>query len=355
MATLDCGLALILSGGNALGAYQGGAYQALHERGLEPDWVAAASAGAMNGAIICGNAPEDRLSRLREFWGCGEAIGQSRAPSDMETMRRSWAVAMTCLQGQPGLFIPRHLYGPWWNPLGNDEPSSLYDLRPLEDTLRRLVDFDRLHVGAPRFSITAVDIDKGEDVAFDTRKHRLGVEHLRASGALLPAFSPVEIDGRLLGDAGVSINLPVDAVLAEPWDGPLLCIAIDLLPLAAPRPRTLGDTISRMQDLLFATQSRRALAAWQAVFDARQSQDSRSVTLLHVAYADQGQEVAGKAFDFSARSGQGRWEAGYEDVGRLIDGLLAGRIETGRPGLTVYRCSGETIETVRWSMGPAGA
>src|SRR5579862_3953218 len=59
---------LVLQGGGALGAYQGGVYQALHEAGIEPDWVIGTSIGAINGAIIAGNEPARRLSRLREFW-----------------------------------------------------------------------------------------------------------------------------------------------------------------------------------------------------------------------------------------------------------------------------------------------
>src|SRR5271167_4752763 len=64
-----CGrVALVLQGGGALGAYQAGVYQALHEAGLEPDWVSGVSIGAINAAIIAGNPPERRLARLKTFW-----------------------------------------------------------------------------------------------------------------------------------------------------------------------------------------------------------------------------------------------------------------------------------------------
>src|SRR3954447_14808984 len=59
---------LVLQGGGALGAYQVGVYQALHEAGIEPDWIIGTSIGAINAALIAGNAPQDRLPRLREFW-----------------------------------------------------------------------------------------------------------------------------------------------------------------------------------------------------------------------------------------------------------------------------------------------
>src|SRR5512134_979862 len=60
---------LVLQGGGALGAYQAGVYQALHEAGIEPDWVIGTSIGAINAALITGNAPASRLPRLRKFWG----------------------------------------------------------------------------------------------------------------------------------------------------------------------------------------------------------------------------------------------------------------------------------------------
>jgi NTE family protein len=62
-------IALVLQGGGALGAYQAGVYQALHEAGIEPDWVSGVSIGAINAAIIAGNSPAQRLNKLRAFWG----------------------------------------------------------------------------------------------------------------------------------------------------------------------------------------------------------------------------------------------------------------------------------------------
>ena len=59
---------LVLQGGGALGAYQAAAYEALSEAGYEPDWVAGISIGAINGALIAGNRPENRVERLRAFW-----------------------------------------------------------------------------------------------------------------------------------------------------------------------------------------------------------------------------------------------------------------------------------------------
>src|SRR3954465_597717 len=61
-------IVLVLQGGGALGSYQAGVYQALDEAGTEPDWIIGASIGAITASLIAGNAPQDRLPRLREFW-----------------------------------------------------------------------------------------------------------------------------------------------------------------------------------------------------------------------------------------------------------------------------------------------
>lgn len=352
----DFTLALVLSGGNALGAYQGGAYEALHERGLEPDWVVGASAGAMNGALICGNAPEQRLERLRRFWHVADdaAIGWLDPAFwwPMDEARRTQAAAVSMLAGQADWFVPRTLYGPWWNPFANPEPTSLYDSSPLEAKLAGLLDTDRLNAGAPRFSATAIDVESGEDIVFDTRTHTITPRHLRACGALMPAFSPVDVEGRLVGDGGVSANLPLDPVLGSRFDRPLLCIAVDLLPLSSRRPQSLGETILRTQDLMFATQSRRAIAAWQAVYAERVEQgDDASASLVHISYKDQGREVSGKAFDYSRRSAQERWRAGYADMACALDAIR--EQPAARPGLSVHALARDEAGT--GTLGPVEA
>src|SRR6202045_4694139 len=59
---------LVMQGGGAPGAYHGGVYHALHEAGIEPNWVIGTSIGAINGAIIAGNAFAARLDCIPEFW-----------------------------------------------------------------------------------------------------------------------------------------------------------------------------------------------------------------------------------------------------------------------------------------------
>ena len=109
-----------------------------------------------------------------------------------------------------------------------------------------------------------------------------------------------------------------------------------------------------MQDLLFASQSRRAIAAWQLIFDERFRADKTgSATILYISYQNQGREVSGKAFDFSGKSAAWRWQAGFDDMTAALATLSQGAIEIAEPGLSLYVLnSDKSVEKARWSIGP---
>src|SRR3954467_10477439 len=87
----------------------------------------------------------------------------------------------------------------------------------------------------------------------------IGPRHVVASCALLPVFAPVEVEGRLLADAGLASNAPLDLVLDAPRDRALDCILIELFARAGSRPRTLGAAVARAADLGFGNQTQRIL------------------------------------------------------------------------------------------------
>ena len=323
---------LVLSGGNALGAYQAGAYAALHAHGVRVDRIVGASVGAINGALIGGNLPEDRIAKLEQYWQPASTSTASWADS-MDTARRTLAASWSLMTGRAGVFSPRSTI--IWQELGATYPS-IYSTDALTQSLTSLVNFDRLNAGPIRYTATAVDLENGEEVTFDTDTGTVTADTVRASAALPPAFPAVEIDDRLYVDGGLSANLPLDPVLSDPPAGVSFCIAIDLLPLTAPRPCTLGELASRAQDLIFAAQSRRTLAAWKAIMDAKATAgDKTAVTLMHLQYAEQGYEVAGKAFDFSPETVRRRWDAGARDMTGILGRLEAATIPFGHAGLTI--------------------
>lgn len=339
----DLRVALVLGGGNALGAYHAGVYQALEEAGIEPDWIVGTSIGAVVGAIIAGNRREDRLDRLRRLWRPADKAHGWPMPWDMvpENWRRTGAVLETLLAGRGGMFGPLGSSSSWWSHDRSAGSRALYDTKVLRGTLSDLLDFDVLNGGAPRFTAAALDVESGEEVWLDTARQKVTADHIRASAALLSTFPAVSVDGRLLGDGGLSMNLPLDPVMDWNAPAPVLCIAADLLPLTSGRPRTLGEVIGRTQDLVFAAQTRRTIEHWKRVHDRQAGDEPRpSITLVNLAYSDQAREVAGKAMDFSPRSVRERWDTGQADGADMVARLRRGDIATGKPGLTVASTPG---------------
>ena len=172
--------------------------------------------GAVNGAIIAGNAPGARVDRLCELWRPGE---RGWFEPD-ETTRRTAATLETLIGGRPGQFAPIGPLGSWWLPDPGAGARGLYDTAAL-----------------------VVDVEDGREHLFDTAGMQVRPKHVRASTALPPALPPIEVDGRLFADAGLSANLPLDSVLAASPAARTLCIAADLLPLSRARPRTLRESV----------------------------------------------------------------------------------------------------------------
>ena len=136
---------LVLQGGGALGAYQVGVYTALHEAGIEPDWIIGTSIGAINAALIAGNAPQHRLDRLHAFWDRVEQHAGAGALELVPGIGSVLANMATTTQGIPTFFAPNPAvwFGPHV-PVGI-EGAAYYTTAPLRETLAELVDLDRLN------------------------------------------------------------------------------------------------------------------------------------------------------------------------------------------------------------------
>jgi NTE family protein len=158
---------------------------------------AGTSIGAINAAIIAGNPPEQRASRLREFWErlSSRLIAWPLGTDDnSRRIFNETSVALSAVGGVPGFFEPR-IPPAMVMPQGTPEAISVYDTEPLKATLLELVDFDLLNSGLVRMSIGAVQVLTGNMQYFDTASQTISPEHVMASGALPPGFPPIEIDG----------------------------------------------------------------------------------------------------------------------------------------------------------------
>ena len=290
-------IALVLQGGGALGAYQCGVYQALSEADLVPDWLAGISIGAINAAIIAGNAPENRVQRLRAFWELITATPGVPPMMPWLEQIQSWALhgdaarqvfgqasaTTAMISGAPGFFAPR-LPPPWLQPSGTLEATSYYDTAPLKSTLERLIDFDRINAGATRFSVGAVNVQSGNFAYFDTTTHRIRVEHIMASGALPPGFPAIEIDGEFYWDGGLVSNTPLAWVVDADSRQDTLTFQVDLWSARGDVPKTLADVSTRQKEIVYSSRTREQTDRWNVILVDLPEPDSPARSKLFTTY-----------------------------------------------------------------------
>src|SRR6202051_3285984 len=254
---------LVLQGGGALGSYQAGAYQALCHHDFEPEWVAGISIGAINAAIIAGNAPEKRVGRLKEFWEMVSAPVPWNPIVKTDRGRTGFnetSAALIATFGVPGFFTPRIPPAPLWPP-GSPQSQSYYDTAPLRKTLEHLVDFDRINDVKTRLSVGAVGVTSGnfcyfDNVQFKKLRKKIGPEHIMASGALPPGFPSIEIEGEHYWDGGIASHTPLDYVLDEEVKTDLLIFQVDLFSARGPLPVSLLEAAGREKDIRFSSRTR---------------------------------------------------------------------------------------------------
>ena len=338
-------IALVLQGGGALGAYQGGVYQALTEANLHPDWVAGISIGAINSALIAGNPPEKRVERLREFW---ETV--STPPAGIPYLPRvkledEYAHTIVnqlrslsiLLFGAPGFFKPR-LPPPVLYPPSSPAAMSYYDIAPLKTTLERLVDFDLINAGATRFSVGTVNVRSGNFVYFDNATHQIGPHHVMASGSLPSGFPATEIEGEFYWDGGLVSNTPLQWVLESRPRQDSLVFQLDLWNARGALPRDLIEVELRQKDIRFSSRTRAATNQFKQMQMARRTAakvleklpkdllqspeveklaelaDEKVYNLIQLIYRAKNYEGCSKDYEFSRRTMEEHWKAGYNDA-----------------------------------------
>ena len=333
-------ISLVLQGGGALGAYQAGVYQALHEAGLEPDWVAGVSIGAINSALIAGNPRERRVERLHQFWDIITSRPTSWLPAFDDTTRvalGAWSSFMTTALGQPGFFKP-NVPSPWLSAPGSPTATSFYNTSPLAATLAELVDFEHLNDGPVRYAAGAVEVLSGNFQYFDRTEQRIGIEHVMASGALPPALPMVQIGTDWYWDGGLVSNTPLQHVLEKGGNLDQLIFQVDLFSANGPLPRTMSDVLGRQKDIQYSSRTRLVtdqVAALQRrnqilkrVLDKLPAErlteeeaalkeelnKQAEITVLHLIYQQAAYEGQAKDYEFSANTMRVHWDSGYRDA-----------------------------------------
>ncbi|MGA7485570.1 MAG: patatin-like phospholipase family protein [Xanthobacteraceae bacterium] len=343
-------IALVLQGGGALGAFQAGVYQALAEANLHPDWIAGISIGAINAALIAGNAPEHRLEKLHAFWDevttprmfdpLGVAHYWLRGDMGHVFLNRLHA-GITLFEGAPGFFTPR-LPPPYLSPPGTVEATSWYDTLPLRSTLERLIDFDRINSGEMRFSIGAVNIRSGNFVYFDSTSHKIRPEHVMASGALPPGCPAIDVDGELYWDGGLVSNTPLQWVVSGDTRRDTLAFQVDLWSARGNLPSDLNDVLARQKEIQYSSRTRANTDQFKQLQCVRVAlanvlekippdlldcddgrllkacADRKVYQIVHLIYRSKNYEVQSKDYEFSRTSMTDHWNAGYNDAARTL-------------------------------------
>ena len=353
-------VALVLQGGGALGAYQLGVYQAMHEAGIEPDWVVGTSIGAINGALIAGNPPEKRLERLHEFWDCMELNKSNPFSIGFGLFGNALTNANTTAFGIPGFFAPNPLALLGQKAKLGIEKASYYSTQPLRATLEHLVDFDYLQSKKTRLTVGAVNANTGTMRYFDSRTDDLSVEHIMASGALPPAFPAIRIGDEPYWDGGIYSNTPVEVVFDDNPRRDATIFAVQLWNPEGPEPESLWAINERQKDIQFASRDNSHIAKQQQIHNLRhiirelamqlpeKVRASREVkelaawgcgTTMHVVRM-LGPRVEGedssKDIDFTSHGISARWQAGVKDAERAIKAAPWCQSVDSRHGVVIH-------------------
>ena len=338
----DRQIVLVLQGGGALGAYQAGVYNALHEHGIEPDWIVGTSIGAINACLIAGNPRGIRLERLKEFWtrmayrppfGVPAWTGLPDTLAYWKTLLRG---IPAFFEPNPGAFLGTHF------PLGVDS-AGYYSTAPLEKTLLELVDFSLVNQCKPRLTVGAAHVRTSEMRYFDSRDGEIGVKHVMASGALPPAFPAVRIDGELYWDGGILSNTPTEVIFDDNPRKNSLIFAVHLWNPMGEEPGTIWEVLDRYKDIQYSSRVASHIARQRQMHrmrhvirelakllpeEARRTQQAQALaafgchTIMHVVRLLAPQlenENHTKDVDFSPSSIRMRWEAGYTKTMRALE------------------------------------
>jgi len=360
---------LVLQGGGALGAYQVGVYEALHEAGIEPDWVIGTSIGAINASLIAGSKPSDRMERLCEFWRRVEhgQLVPSALPAWLGAALRNGAAVAAGIPAffrpNPFAFLSPHA------PLGPEE-AGYYSVSPLRETLSDLVDLDELNGGATRITVGASNVRTSEMRYFDSRDMPLSLDHVLASGALPPAFPAVRIDGELYWDGGILSNTPVEVVFDDNPRRNSLVFAVHIWNPHGPEPETIWEVMNRQKDIQYSSRAvaqikrqrqlhrlRHIVAELSAMLPEERRRENRvaemasygCLTRMHVVrllapaldYEDHAKDI-----DFSPEGIRRRREAGYRHtMDTLEKAPWRAPVDPSEGFILHEACAGDMIET----------
>lgn len=339
----------LLQGGGALGAYQVGIAKALLEQSCEPTWIIGTSIGGINGAIIAGNKPENRLAKLQKFWETIAVFMPDIMPEflpdvindRLRTMQNLYISDWAAMFGITGFFKPR-INNPWL--MGDSTPDKLsyYDTVDLRKTLEEVIDFNLLNSKKVRLTVSAICIETGDVVRFDNTKQEITPLHIMATGALPPGLPAVKIDGKYYWDGGLNSNTPFEVLLEEQLSKTVLCFVVNLFSYIEHVPKTMAGIMKRKKDLEYISQHHNLIHYFcemqnyqrdlqklsEFIPDAQKNEVVQNILnkqhpiTLNIArfhYRDKPYDIWTKDYEFSDKSITERILLGYNDVQQAFE------------------------------------
>jgi NTE family protein len=268
---------LVLQGGGSLGAYECGVYKTLERHDIEFDIVAGTSIGAVNAAIVAGSRSESSSAKtLEEFWF---TLAEHITPSFLaDNVRSIFSSMLASLYGNKNVFEPvwystdslLNYYSIFSN--YTRIPPHLYDPKPLEETLRKFVDFEKINRQykdsistnsrsvpnketkriSPRLIMTSTDIQRSESVTFDSDNMEIDAGHVIAcTGFPFYGLPWTKKDGLYLWDGSLLSNTPLREVIdASPKNHKRVYI-VNLFPKNQKElPTNMSDIWHRARDII---------------------------------------------------------------------------------------------------------
>jgi NTE family protein len=244
------------------------------------------------------------------------------------------------MNGAPGFFRPR-IPNPWFFPPGAVAATSYYDTAQLKATLESLIDFDLVNAehSKTRLSLGAVNVRSGNLVYFDSSSEVIKPEHVMASGALPPGFPAIEIEGEYYWDGGLVSNTPLVWIAMTQHRPPdSLVFQVDLWSARGEFPRNLAEVATRQKEIQYSSRTRAFTDYFKQVTKLRNmvaalleelpdelrereevkslsaAADQHAANIVQLIYRPKGYEGDSKDYEFSRRSMEEHWRAGYGDA-----------------------------------------
>lgn len=192
-------IGLVLSGGGAKGFAHIGVLKVLEEAGVKIDFIGGTSMGAVIGGLYASGYNASQIDSIFKKTNFDELLKDfiPRSTKNFYERRNDELYALSLPFNKLKIGIPEAL------------SKGMYNYNLLSRITRNVKDIRDFNKLPTPFLCIGTNIETGEEVLLN--KGNLA-QAMIASSAFPSLFSPIEIDGKLLVDGGVTNNYPIEEV-----------------------------------------------------------------------------------------------------------------------------------------------